>query len=211
MGRASFSKLVLHIHPRLVPEASAKVRFTWCLGGLAAWMFVIELLTGALLLLYYVPTPSEAYRSVQDITHVVPYGFFVRNLHYWAGQIMVVLVFLHMFRVVVTGSYRRPRHMNWLIGVGLLLSTLIVDFSGYLLIWDDRALWAWTIARNLVETVPWVGSPFAVLLFGPPDIGPTVLVRLFAWHVFVIPGAMILLTGWHFWRIRRDGGISLPL
>jgi len=211
MAKASFSKLILHVHPRLVPEASARVRFTWCLGGLAAWMFILELLTGALLLLYYVPTPSSAYRSVQDITQVVPYGFFIRNLHYWIGQVMVVLVFLHMFRVVFTGSYRPPRQWNWIIGLGLLLSTLLVDFTGYLLVWDDRALWAWTIARNLVETVPGLGIPAAVLLFGPPEVGPTVLIRLYAWHVFLLPGSMIMLMAWHFWRIRRDGGISQPL
>lgn len=211
MAKASFSKLILHVHPRWVPKASAEVRFTWCLGGLAVWMFLLELLTGALLLLYYVPTPSSSYGSVQDITHVVPYGFFVRNLHYWIGQVMVVLVFLHMFRVVLTGSYQAPRQWNWIVGLGLLLSTLLVDFTGYLLVWDDRALWAWTIARNLAETVPWVGTPFAMVLFGPSEAGPAVLVRLYAWHVFLLPGIMILLMAWHFWRIRKDGGISQPL
>ena len=211
MSRTSFSAFLLHLHPRLIPEPAAKVRFTLCLGGLALWMFVLEAVTGALLLLHYVPTMSGAYSSVQQVTHVVPYGFFLRSLHYWCGQVMVVLVVLHMARVVVTGSYAPPRHMNWLIGLGLLVGTLLVDFTGYLLIWDDRALWAWTIARNLAETIPGIGSFVAALLFGSAEAGDTTLVRLYAWHVFLFPAAMVVLLMWHFWRIRKDGGISGPL
>ncbi len=175
------------------------------------WMFVLETITGALLLLHYVPTLTGAYPSVQLVTHVVPYGFFVRNLHYWCGQVMVVLVVLHMVRVFVTGSYRAPRHMNWIIGLGMLLGTLFVDFTGYLLVWDDRALWAWTIARNLAESVPGPGPLFAALLFGPADGGDISLVRIYAWHVFLMPCVMVALMVWHFWRIRKDGGISGPL
>lgn len=174
-------------------------------------MFVIEVFTGVLLMLHYVPTPGGAYLSMQQISHVVPYGFFVRNLHYWGGQIMVVLVALHMVRVFVTGAFASPRRLNWIIGLSLLVATLLVDFTGYLLVWDDRALWAWTIARNLAQTVPTVGPLAASLLFGPEQVGDAVLVRLYAWHVFVVPGMMILLMGWHFWRIRKDGGISVPL
>jgi cytochrome b6 len=211
MSRTSFSAFLLHLHPRLIREPAAKVRFTWCLGGLAVWMFVLETVTGALLLLHYVPTLSSAYPSVQQVTHVVPYGFLVRNLHYWCGQVMVVLVVLHMVRVVLTGSYTAPRHMNWLIGLALLVGTLLVDFTGYLLVWDDRALWAWTIARNLAESVPWLGPFVAALFFGSADPGDGSLVRLYAWHVFLFPALMVALMMWHFWRIRKDGGISGPL
>lgn len=211
MTRGSFSTFLLHLHPRSIPEASAKVGFTWCLGGLAVWMFAIEIITGALLMLYYVPAPAAAYLSIQEITHVAPYGFFIRNIHYWAGQIMVALVVLHMIRVFVTGSYAPPRQWNWVIGLTLLVGTLFVDFTGYLLVWDDRSLWAWTIARNIVESVPGIGSLLASLLFGASEVGATLLVRLYAWHVFLLPGLMGLLMAWHFWRIRKDGGISAPL
>ena len=211
MNRGSLTAFLLHLHPRLIPEASAKIRYTWCLGGLAVWMFVLELITGLLLVLHYVPTAQGSYTSIQEITYVVPYGFFVRNLHYWCGQVMVALVALHMVRVFVTGSYAHPRHLNWLIGLGLLLITLVVDFTGYLLVWDDRSLWAWTIARHLVQTVPWVGSSTAVALFGPEQVCDAVLVRVYVWHVLLLPGLMTLLMGWHFWRIRKDGGISRPL
>lgn len=121
-------------------------------------MFILEVFTGTLLILHYVPTSGGAYQSVQDIAHVVPYGFLVRNLHYWCGQVMVGLVVLHMVRVFLTGSYASPRRMNWIIGVLLLVSTVLVDFSGYLLVWDARSLLAWTVARNLLETIPTVGG-----------------------------------------------------
>ncbi|MDQ7781332.1 MAG: cytochrome b N-terminal domain-containing protein [Desulfomonilaceae bacterium] len=209
--KGSFSRLLLHLHPRTIPEASARVRFTWCFGGLAVWMFLIESITGVVLMLRYVPTLSDAYPSIQDITHIAPYGFFVRNLHYWCGQGMVVLVVLHMVRVFVTGSFAAPRRMNWLIGLMLLIGTLLVDFTGYLLIWDDRALWAWTIARNLTQGLPILGPFSAAIIFGPPELGDMSLIRLYAWHVVVLPAALVLLMGWHFWRVRKDGGISKPL
>jgi quinol-cytochrome oxidoreductase complex cytochrome b subunit len=211
MSRGSFSSFLLHLHPRVIPEASAGIRFTWCLGGLSVWMFALELLTGALLMLHYVPGVSSAYPAVQHVTHVVPYGFFIRNLHYWCGQAMVILVVLHAFRVLLTGSYAPPRHLNWLVGLSLLVLTLLVDFTGYLLVWDDRALWAWTIARNLTETVPGIGGALASLFFGPARLGDANIVRLYVWHIFLLPGFVFMLMGWHFWRIRKDGGISRPL
>lgn len=175
------------------------------------WMCVLEIVTGVLLVLHYSPTARAAYPSIQAITHVVPYGFFVRNLHYWCGQLMVVLVALHMVRVFVTGSYAHPRQLNWLIGLGLLAITLVVDFTGYVLVWDDRSLWAWTIARHLVQTVPSVGDSTAAVLFGPGEVSDAVLVRVYVWHVILLPGLLSLLLAWHFWRIRKDGGISRPL
>jgi len=174
-------------------------------------MFLLETATGVLLMLHYIPSATGAYDSVQHITHVVSYGFFLRNIHYWCGQVMVALVVLHMARVVVTGSYAPPRSLNWLIGTSLLMFTLLVDFTGYLLVWDDRALWAWTIARNLAETFPLIGPLSASLLFGAGDVGDSILVRLYAWHVLFLPGIMIVVMGWHFWRVRADGGISVPL
>jgi quinol-cytochrome oxidoreductase complex cytochrome b subunit len=211
VSRASVVDLILHLHPRLVPERTARFRYTWCLGGLALWTFLIEVLSGALLMLHYVPSAAEAYVSVLGITHVVEYGFFVRNLHYWCGQAMVVLVVLHMVRVFVTRSYAPPRSLNWLIGLSLLVGTLLVDFTGYLLVWDDRALWAYTIARNLTTEVPVIGDFLALVLFGSSEGSDTTLARLYTWHVILLPLLIGSLCGWHFWRIRKDGGISTPL
>ncbi len=130
MAKGSFTELLVHLHPRSVPESSAKIGYTWCMGGLSAWMFLLEAVTGALLMLYYIPSLTGAYPSVQNITHAVPYGFFVRNLHYWCGQVMVITVALHMIRVCWTGSYKRPRHFNWIVGVSLLVSDSIGGFLG---------------------------------------------------------------------------------
>jgi quinol-cytochrome oxidoreductase complex cytochrome b subunit len=174
-------------------------------------MFVLEAASGIMLLLYYVPTTAGAYASVLGVGHVVPYGFLVRNLHYWAGQAMVVLVFLHMIRVFVTRSFIHPRRLNWLIGLALLIGTVLVDFTGYLLVWDDRALWARAIAFSLVEETPIVGSAAAALLFGGSGVSDAAITRLYVWHVVLLPGIMTGLMAWHFWRIRRDGGISRPL
>jgi quinol-cytochrome oxidoreductase complex cytochrome b subunit len=174
-------------------------------------MFFLEAVTGILLMLHYVPTISGAYLSIQDITHLIPYGFLLRNLHYWCGQAMVVLVVLHMSRVFLTGSFAPPRRFNWIIGLMLMIGTLLVDFTGYLLVWDERALWARTIARNLVETVPVLGSGVASMLFGSPEISDAAIIRLYVWHIVLIPGIMAGLMGWHLWKVRRDGGISGPL
>ncbi|MEW6112758.1 MAG: cytochrome b N-terminal domain-containing protein [Thermodesulfobacteriota bacterium] len=211
MGKGSFASFLVHLHPRAVPEPAAKIRFTYCLGGLALWMFVLEIVTGLLLALHYVPSSGGAYESIQTITHAAPYGFFIRNLHYWCGQAMVAFVALHMVRVFVTGSFEPPRNFNWVIGAILLAFTLLVDFTGYLLVWDDRGLWAWTIARNLAQTVPIVGSGLATMLFGPSEVTEIVVLRLYVWHVILLPLAMTLLVAWHFWRIRKDGGVSGPL
>ena len=211
LSKGSFSALLLHLHPTTIPESSARTPFTWCLGGLAVLMFLLETLTGILLLLHYMPTAGGAYASMQDIAHVVPYGFFLRNIHYWAGQIMVGLVGLHMIRVFWTGSFAAPRQFNWIIGLMLLAGALLVDFTGYLLVWDARSLWAWTIARNLCGTVPVIGGAVGSLLFGPEQVGDAALIRVYVWHVVLLPALMTVLMGWHFWRIRKDGGISQPL
>lgn len=206
-----FAAFLLHVHPRWIPESSSRFTYTGCFGGLTLWMFVIEIATGALLAFYYIPSPAGAYASVQDITHAIPYGFFVRNLHYWGGQAMVILVLLHTGRVFLTGAFAPPRSFNWLIGLLLLVGTFFVDFTGYLLVWDDRALWARVIAANLANTAPLFGEAVGALLFGPECPPELALTRVYVWHVLLTPAAIILGAAWHFWRIRKDGGISRPL
>ena len=211
MRKDSLTAFFKHIHPRSVPEISTRVSFTFCLGGLATAMFLVEILTGALLMLYYSPSISNAYPSIQRVTYYAPYGFFFRNIHYWAGQVFVIFTLLHMVRVFLTKSYLPPRQMNWVIGLILLVTLFLVDFTGYLLVWDERALWALTIARNLTEIMPLFGKEFALVLFGPPDVGDLSLVRLYAWHVVILPASMGLMMSLHYWKVRKDGGISTPL
>jgi len=174
-------------------------------------MFLIEVVSGVLLALYYIPHYSQAYFSIQYITHIVPYGFFIRNIHYWAGQAAIILVVLHAVRVFVAKAYAPPRHWNWLVGLALLVMTFFIDFTGYLLVWDDRGMWAWTIAGNLAFSIPVVGGYVSSMTFGPMEVGEITLARIYAWHVLFLPGAMTMVMGWHLWRIRRDGGISVPL
>ncbi|MHB8203104.1 MAG: cytochrome b N-terminal domain-containing protein [Desulfomonilaceae bacterium] len=211
MRRDSLTAFLEHIHPRSVPEISTRVSFTFCLGGLATAMFLVEILTGALLMLYYFPSIPNAYPSIQRVMYFAPYGFVFRNIHYWAGQAMVILVLVHMVRVFLTQSYLPPRQLNWVIGVILLGLVFIEDFTGYLLVWDERAHWAWTIARNLTEKIPYVGDGFASVLFGPLHVGDLCLIRLYAWHVLFLPATLAFLMSLHYWKVRKDGGISTPL
>ncbi len=210
MNKASLTNFFLHLHPRFIDERATRVNYTWCLGGLALWMFVVEVVSGILLALYYIPHVSQAYASIQHITHVAPYGFFLRNIHYWAGQAMVVLVALHTIRVFIAKAYAPPRQWNWLLGLALLVMTFLVDFTGYLLVWDDRGLWAWTIAGNLAASIPFIGQSLSAIVFGPSEPHDITLARLYAWHVLGLPAAMTTLMTWHFWRIRADG-ITKPL
>lgn len=211
MKRNSLEAFFKHIHPKFVPEGSIDVSLTFCMGGLATAMFLIEMLTGALLTLHYFPSISNAYPSVQRVVHFAPYGFVFRNIHYWGGQAMVILVLIHMVRVFLTQSYLSPRQLNWIIGVTLLCLVFFEDFTGYLLVWDGRAYWAWTIARNLTTKIPAVGEDFALILFGPQDIGDLCLIRLYAWHILFFPAALAFLMSLHFWKVRKDGGISVSL
>ncbi|MGC8658258.1 MAG: cytochrome b N-terminal domain-containing protein [Desulfomonilaceae bacterium] len=211
MKRDSLASFFEHLHPRYVPETSARISFTFCLGGLATAMFCVEILTGVLLMLYYYPSISGAYPAVQRVMYFAPYGFIFRNIHYWAGQSLVILLLLHMLRVFITGSYLAPRQLNWVVGVILLVLVFLEDFTGYLLVWDERALWAWTIARNLTDRIPFFGKEFSLVLFGPPEVSDLGLVRLYAWHVLLLPAIMGFLMSLHYWKVRRDGGISVPL
>lgn len=211
MAKGSTSSFILHLHPRLIPEKSARFAFTFCFGGLAFFCFIIEVLTGSLLMLHYQPSASGAYASVQKITHIAPYGSVIRNVHYWAGQAMVVLVCLHMIRVFITRSYEEPRRLNWVVGVACLILTVFVDFTGYLLVWDDRALVAWTIARNILEMIPLIGAPAASTIFGTESDFNMAIIRLYSWHIVIFPLIMTFFMSLHFWKIRKDGGISIPL
>ncbi len=212
----------LHIHATRVHVHSMKPTYTFGLGMILGFLFLIMVFTGVILMIYYTPSVETAYRSVKDIVNVVPGGRIIRNMHRWASQGMVIVVFLHMLRVFYTGSYLGNRSLNWVIGVVLLILILLSNFSGYLLPWDQLAYWAVTIGSNIAASARELtdllgitsffdpGGFLKKLLIGGEVVGQPALSRFFALHVIFLPLSTLILLGIHFWRIRKDGGLSRP-
>ncbi len=206
----TFSNLFLHIHPVKTHAHSLKPWYTLGLGVMAFSLFVILAVTGVLLMFYYVPSVDQAHSRMLDLSGTVAFGTVLRNMHRWAAHGMVAVVILHMCRVFYTGSYRAPREFNWVIGVILLLLTLFASFTGYLLPWDQLAFWAVTVGTSIAGYAPAVGEQVRFLLLGDRLVGQEALLRFYVLHVVVLPGAITLLVAVHFWRIRKDGGLSRP-
>jgi quinol-cytochrome oxidoreductase complex cytochrome b subunit len=204
------SSLMLHVHPTRVRVHVLRFSSTLGLGLISFYLFLILTATGLALMLYYVPHPDVAYRSMKDIEFAVSFGMFLRNAHRWAAHGMVAVVFLHMCRVFFTGSYKRPREFNWVVGVVLLLLTLALSFTGYLLPWDQLAFWAITVGTSIVAYIPLVGQPARYLLLGGHEIGQAALLRFYVLHCLVLPLVAGFLIALHFWRVRKDGGLAAP-
>jgi quinol-cytochrome oxidoreductase complex cytochrome b subunit len=202
-----FNSLILHIHPVKVRERAIMFSYTFYLGMITFSLFVVLVVTGVLLMLYYQPAIPNAYHNMKDLQYVVSNGMFLRNMHRWAAHLMVITVFLHMLRVFYKGAYRRPREFNWAIGVFLFLLTLLLSYTGYLLPYDQLAYWAVTVGANIVKYVPVVGKGLRFLLLGGNNIGEYTLVRFYVLHCVILPLVMTMLIGVHFWRIRKDGGL----
>jgi quinol-cytochrome oxidoreductase complex cytochrome b subunit len=205
-----FLNVWLHIHPAKVKKENLRFRYTFYLGFITFFLFMILVTTGIALMCYYRPFPPQAYQDMKDLQFVVFMGPFLRSMHRWAAHAMVVCVFLHMCRVFYSGSYKKPRQFNWVIGVLLLLLTLGLSFTGYLLPWDQLAYWAITVGTNIGSYAPLVGGQVRELLLGGHTVGEAALIRFYVLHVAVLPSLMILLTVGHFWRISKDGGLSRP-
>jgi quinol-cytochrome oxidoreductase complex cytochrome b subunit len=217
-----FGNLFLHFHSVRVHRWALRWSTTLGLGVMAASAFLLTLVTGILLMFYYKPYPDAAYQSIKDIQYVVPTGLFIRNIHRWAAQVMVVAVLAHMARVFYTAAYRRPRELNWVIGMVLLVVTLGLSFTGYLLPWDQLAYWAITIGANIAQSPREVTDALGIteyfdpgglqrfLLLGSEEIGEEALIRFYLLHVMVLPIALVMAMAVHFWRIRKDGGLARP-
>lgn len=199
------SSLFLHIHSARVSRHVLRPTYTLGLGLISAVLFAVLTLTGLALMLYYVPYPPEAYRSMKDLQFVVTFGIILRNMHRWSAHAMVAVVFFHMCRVFWTGSYKSPREFNWVVGVSLFLLTLLLSFTGYLLPWDQLAFWAITVGTNIAAYAPVVGAELKFLLLGGHVIGPTTLLRFYVLHCVLLPLAMAMLVSFHVWRVRKDG------
>ncbi|MFQ5648858.1 MAG: cytochrome b N-terminal domain-containing protein [bacterium] len=221
-SQAIFQNFFLHIQSARIHKYSLKPWYTLGLGLISFFLFLILCVTGILLMVYYNPTTGLAYDNVRDISFVVATGKYMRNIHRWAAHGMVFAVLLHMVRVFYTGSYKRGRNFNWVIGMALLVMTLMLSYTGYLLPWDQLAYWAVTIGANIAASPREltdalglteyfdVGAFSKQLLIGGNTVGQEALTRFYLLHVMVLPIALITVVGVHFWRIRKDGGLSRP-
>ena len=218
------SNVFLHLHPAKVNRDAVRYNFTWGMGGISFYLFWVLTWTGVLLMFYYHPTKVQAFRDILYLEHDVPFGKLLRNMHRWAAHAMVLTVQLHMFRVFLTGSYKKPRQFNWSVGVILLVLTLLLSFTGYLLPDDQLGFWAVTVGTNMARATPMLGheGPFGpqlgmtpfndvrFALLGGSIVDANALLRAYIWHCIAIPGFAATFMIVHFWRVRKDGGISGP-
>jgi quinol-cytochrome oxidoreductase complex cytochrome b subunit len=199
-----------HLHPPTIPAAQARWRYTLGAGGTAIFLMLVLLITGALEMFYYIPTPAEAALSIQTITYLVPFGGLIRNIHFWSAQLLIIVSTVHLVRVVFTGAYVPPRRFNYLLGLALFVSSILLNFTGYILRWDTGIQWALVVGTNLIKTIPLFGNSLYRILIGGAEPGSATLIRFYAWHIFGLTIVTAILVGWHAFRVRRDGGIALP-
>jgi ubiquinol-cytochrome c reductase cytochrome b subunit len=197
-----------HLHPPTIPVREASFYYTFGLGGIAVYLSIILAITGVLVLFYYIPTADKANSSLQEITFLIPYGRLIRSLHFWSGQSLVIVTILHMLRIVLTGSYKIPRRLNWLLGIGLLATVLFLNFTGYGLRWDMDIAWALLVGTNLIKTIPLIGPELYRIIVGGSELTGSTILRFYSWHIYFLPIVSGILLAWHIFRVRRDGGIS---
>jgi quinol-cytochrome oxidoreductase complex cytochrome b subunit len=227
---AVLNNVFLHLHPVRIRKSGIALGYTWCMGGLTFFLFLVETFTGLLLMFYYRPTLEYAYMDIVELGEQIPLGI-MREIHRWGAHAMVISVWLHMLRVFLTGSYKPPREFNWVVGVLLLVLTLLLSFTGYLLPWDQLAIWAIAVGSNMARATPFLGheGPGASLLklgdialvhagddarfalLGGRVVGAGALLRFYVLHCVAIPVVAAILMAVHFWRVRKDGGISGPM
>jgi len=205
------NSLLYHLHPVKVKRHGIKLSYTLCLGGLSFFLFILLTITGIYLMFFYRPSVEVVYSDMQRLHTQVSFGLLVRNLHRWGAHLMVISVFLHMARVFYTGAYKPPREFNWIVGVILFLLTLLLAFTGYLLPWDQLAVWAVTVGTEMMKNSPVIGDQVQFALLGGPVIGAETLLRWYTLHVWLLPFVIVIFISIHFWRVRKDGGISGPM
>jgi len=205
--RSAFTHFLLHLHPRTVPAETLRYQLSFGLGGMAAALFVTLVITGILQLLSYSPATRSAYQSIQLMYSTHNMAGYVRNIHFWAGNMLVIVSALHLLRVYLTGALSGSRRFNWLVGIIIFLIVLFANFTGYLLPWDQLAYWAVTIFTNMATYVPVIGGWLIETLRGGVEVGPATLENFFALHVGILPAGLIFLLIWHFWLIRKAGGL----
>ena len=204
---AVMNNVFLHIHPVRVRQHAVKFAYTFCLGGLSFFLFLVLTVTGVYLMFFYVPSATLAYTNILEIQSQVTFGLLSRNIHRWAAHLMVFFVFLHMMRVFYHGAYKPPREFNWVVGVVLLFLTIMLSFTGYLLPWDQIAYWAITIGTNMGGYVPLFNTPTKLILLGGLEVAQNTLLRFYVGHVIFLPLIAADLPRRAFLADRRTAGI----
>jgi quinol-cytochrome oxidoreductase complex cytochrome b subunit len=199
-----------HLHPPTIPAAQSRWRYTLGAGGTAVFLMLILGVTGILEMFYYIPNPAEAALSVQTITYHVPFGGFIRNLHFWAAQLLLIVSVVHFLRVIFTAAYGHPRRFNYLLGLTLFVISIMLDFTGYILRWDIDICWPLTTGTNLLKTIPLIGEFLYRIAVGGNEACSTALLRFYTWHIFGLTIITVIIGFWHAFRVRRDGGIAIP-
>ena len=208
--RRFFNSLILHFRPRTVPDRTLRLTLSWGLGGMAVVLISLLIGTGLLLKFVYEPFPGKAYDSILHLQQDVLFGQLIRNIHHWSANFLLIVVFLHFLRVYFTGAFHPPRQFNWIIGLGLFFSVLLSNFTGYLLPWDQLAFWAVTICAGMLEYIPGTGLWMQRLIQGGPAVGAATLSNFYAIHTAILPVLIIALMPFHFWRVRKAGGLVIP-
>ena len=180
------------------------------LGSASLFLFVMQGLTGIFLTVYYTPSPDHAYDSIQYIMNNLAFGWLIRGIHHWGASLMVLVVFIHMLRVFTTASFKYPRELTWLVGIGLLLLTVGMGFTGYLLPWHQQAYWATTVGTRIAGSVPFIGDFILKVLRGGPDLSALTLQRFFSAHIWMLPGLLAALIGAHLYLIIKHGESHFP-
>ncbi len=206
---AHWSSFFLHIYPVKMRREEIMIRYSWYLGAISTVLFGSLVVSGIYLMFFYVPSPGQAYTDIQTIQTEVAFGQYIRNVHRWSAHLMVLAVAAHMARVFYRGAYKKPKEFNWVIGVVLLLLTLLLSFTGYLLPWDQLAFWAVTVGTEMAGYVPLIGEFVKEMLIGGSTVGAATLLRFYVLHVAVLPAALVVVLSIHLWRWRKDAMLDI--
>lgn len=204
-----WSNFFLHIYPVKMRREEIGIRYSWYLGAISAVLFGSLIASGIYLMFFYVPSPGQAYTNIQTIQTEVPFGQYIRNVHRWSAHLMVLAVSAHMARVFYRGAYKHPKEFNWVIGVVLLVLTLLLSFTGYLLPWDQLAFWAVTVGTEMAAYVPFIGETTQQILLGGATVSSSTLLRFYVLHVAVLPAAIVIVLMVHLWRWRKDAMLDV--
>ncbi|HHJ10974.1 MAG TPA: DUF4405 domain-containing protein [Bacteroidetes bacterium] len=202
---------LLHIHPQKVSRASIRFTYTYGLGGMTLTLILLQIFTGILLKFVYIPSPEKAYDSILFLQDKVLFGKYVRNIHHLSGELLIVLALLHMLRVFFTEAFHPPvRSSNWIIGICMFLLIMFFNFTGYLMPWDQLSYWAVTVVTNMFSYIPLIGNSITVFIRGGQDVTGNTLRNFFTFHTAIIPLTLVILMIFHFWKIRKAGGVAPP-